>query len=226
VLVAPPAEHAEAVRARLGIPAKNTVVLYAPTRREYRRGGHVDRIDLARFAADLGAGHTLVVRLHPTLATGTARGLGLADLHARGVLVDATDEPHVEDLMLASDVLVTDYSALMFDYANLDRPIVIHADDWGAYAASRGAYFDITAEAPGHVSRSYRELAWLFASDTWRDEESAGLRAAFRERFCEFDDGRAAERVVRTVLLGEKMPAPQAAPVVPAPAAERAHSLS
>ncbi|MFF4356171.1 CDP-glycerol glycerophosphotransferase family protein [Streptomyces sp. NPDC001604] len=226
VLVEQPAEHGAAVRARLGIPAGNTVVLYAPTRRDYRRGGHVDRIDLARFAADLGAGHTLVVRLHPTLATGTARGLGLADLHARGVLVDATDEPHVEDLMLASDVLVTDYSALMFDYANLDRPIVIHADDWGAYAASRGAYFDITAEAPGHVSRSYRELAWLFASDTWRDEESAGLRAAFRERFCEFDDGRAAERVVRTVLLGEQMPAPQTAAVLPAPAAERAHSLS
>ncbi|GAA3827298.1 bifunctional glycosyltransferase/CDP-glycerol:glycerophosphate glycerophosphotransferase [Streptomyces coacervatus] len=225
VLVEAPAEHSAEVRARLGIPAGNTVVLYAPTRRDYRRGGHVDRIDLARFAADLGAGHTLVVRLHPTLATGTARGLGLADLHARGVLLDATDEPHVEDLMLASDVLVTDYSALMFDYANLDRPIVVHADDWGAYAASRGAYFDITAEAPGHVSRSYRELAWLFTSETWRDEESAGLRAAFRQRFCEFDDGRAAERVVRTVLLGEEMPEPRTAPVLPAPAAERAHSM-
>jgi CDP-glycerol glycerophosphotransferase (TagB/SpsB family) len=142
------------------------------------------------------------------------------------VLVDATDEPHVEDLMLASDVLVTDYSALMFDYANLDRPIVIHADDWGPFVASRGAYFDITAEAPGHVSRSYRELAWLFASETWRDEESAVLRTAFRKRFCQFDDGRAAERVVRTVMLGEKMPEPQAAPAVPAPATERAHSLS
>ena len=203
ILVDAPTGHGASVRERLGIPAGHTVVLYAPTRREYRRGGHVDRIDLARFAADLGAGHTLVVRLHPTLATGTTRGFGLADLHARGVLVDATDEPHVEDLMLASDVLVTDYSALMFDYANLDRPIIVHADDWGAYAASRGAYFDITAEAPGHVSRSYQELAWLFDSGTWRDEESTGLRAAFRERFCEFDDGRAAERVVRQVLLGE-----------------------
>ncbi len=214
-----------AVRARLGVPDGHTVVLYAPTRRDYRRGGHVDRIDLARFAEDLGAGHTLVVRLHPSLATGIARGLGLADLHRRGVLIDATDEPHVEDVLLASDVLVTDYSALMFDYANLDRPIVIHADDWGAYAASRGAYFDITAEAPGHVSRSYRELAWLFASGTWRDEESAKLRAGFRERFCEFDDGRAAERVVRTLMLGEAMPQTVPAPVIPAPAARRAHSM-
>ncbi|MFF3741563.1 CDP-glycerol glycerophosphotransferase family protein [Streptomyces sp. NPDC002566] len=209
-----PADGA-AVRARLGIPAGHTVVLYAPTRREYRRGGHVDRIDLARFAADLGEGHTLVVRLHPSLATGPARGLGLSDLHRRGILVDATDEPHVEDVMLAADVLVTDYSALMFDYANLDRPIVVHADDWDVYKASRGAYFDITADAPGHVSRSYRELTWLFSSGGWRDEESARLRAGFRERFCVWEDGRAAERVVRTLLLGEPLPEQAPTAVLP-----------
>ncbi|MET9964829.1 CDP-glycerol glycerophosphotransferase family protein [Streptomyces sp. NPDC006356] len=226
VLVNAGPEAGEAARARLGVPAGHTVVLYAPTRREYRRGGHVDRIDLARFARDLGSGHTLVVRLHPSLAQGTARGMGLADLHRRGVLIDATDEPHVEDVMLAADVLVTDYSALMFDYANLDRPIVIHADDWGAYTASRGAYFDITADAPGHVSRSYRELAWLFASGTWQDGESARLRAGFRERFCEFDDGLAAERVVRTLMLGERMPGrPGGVERVPAPATPRAQPL-
>ncbi|MGJ5755481.1 CDP-glycerol:poly(glycerophosphate) glycerophosphotransferase [Streptomyces puniciscabiei] len=202
-------------RRRYGIPETDTVVLYAPTRRDYRRSGHVDRIDLDRFAADLsecvGAGLTLVVRLHPSLATGPARGMGLTELDRRGILVDATDEPRVEDVLLAADVLVTDYSAVMFDYANLDRPIVVHADDWPAYTASRGAYFDITAEPPGHVARSYRELARLFASGSWRDEESARLRARFRERFCEFDDGRAAERVVRTLLLGEPMTGPGAA---------------
>jgi CDP-glycerol glycerophosphotransferase (TagB/SpsB family) len=121
-------------------------------------------------------------------------------------VIDATDEPRVEDVLLAADVLVTDYSAVMFDYANLDRPIVVHADDWPAYTASRGTYVDITAEPPGHVAGSYRELAWLFASGAWRDEESARLRADFRARFCEYDDGRAAERVVRTLLLGEAMP--------------------
>jgi CDP-glycerol glycerophosphotransferase (TagB/SpsB family) len=194
------------------------VVLYAPTRRDYIRGGHIDRIDLARFADDLGEGHTLVVRLHPSLADGPARGMGLAELHRRKVLVDATDEPHVEDLMLASDVLVTDYSALMFDYANLDRPIVIHADDWGAYAASRGVYFDITADSPGHVASSYRELAWLFASGAWRDAESARRRAGFRARFCAFDDGRAAERVVRTLMLGERPAEPVSVVTVPAQA--------
>ncbi|WP_413471557.1 CDP-glycerol glycerophosphotransferase family protein [Streptomyces sp. MB09-02B] len=81
-----------------------------------------------------------MVRLHAALADGPARGFGLAELHRRGVVVDATDEPHVEELMLASDVLVADYSALMVDYANLDPPIVVHADDVDAFAASRGMY--------------------------------------------------------------------------------------
>ncbi|MEV4863701.1 bifunctional glycosyltransferase/CDP-glycerol:glycerophosphate glycerophosphotransferase [Streptomyces ossamyceticus] len=223
VLVNAGPDSGAAVRERLGIPADHTVVLYAPSPRDYRRGGHVERFDLARFAEDLrrslGERHTLVVRLHPSLAEGPARGFGLAELHRRGVLVDATDEPHVEEVMLASDALVTDYSALMFDYANLDRPIVIHADDWGAFTASRGAYLDITAEGPGHVSRSYRELARLFDSGQWRDAESTRLRAAFRERYCEFDDGKAAERVVRTLMLGEPVA------TVPAPSAHRASSL-
>ncbi|MEU4884485.1 CDP-glycerol glycerophosphotransferase family protein [Streptomyces althioticus] len=222
VLVRGDEERARATRHRLGIPEGDTVVLYAPTRRDYRRDGLVERIDLARFAADLGEGRTLVVRLHPTLADGPARGLGLSELHRRGVLVDATDEPEVQDVLLAADVLVTDYSSVMFDYALLDRPVVVHADDWDAFRASRGAYLDVTAGPPGHVTRSYRELAWLFASGTWADEESARLRAAFRERFCEYDDGRAAERVVRAVMLGEPLPEPSGDPgLLPAQTAGR-----
>ncbi|MGN7142315.1 CDP-glycerol glycerophosphotransferase family protein, partial [Streptomyces pseudogriseolus] len=222
VLVRGDEERARATRERLGIPEGDTVVLYAPTRRDYRRDGLVERIDLARFAADLGEGRTLVVRLHPTLADGPARGLGLSELHRRGVLVDATDEPEVQDVLLAADVLVTDYSSVMFDYALLDRPVVVHADDWDAFRASRGAYLDVTAEPPGHVTRSYRELAWLFASGAWADEESDRLRAAFRERFCEYDDGRAAERVVRAVMLGEPLPEPAGDPgLVPAQTAGR-----
>ncbi|WP_199573821.1 bifunctional glycosyltransferase/CDP-glycerol:glycerophosphate glycerophosphotransferase [Streptomyces murinus] len=193
-------------RERHGIPDDHTVVLYAPTRRDYRRGGHVDRIDVARLAADLGEGHTLVVRLHPALATGPARGLGLTELARRGAVLDATDEPDLADVLLAADALITDYSSIMFDYANLDRPIVIHADDWEAYRQTRGVYFDLIAEPPGHVTCSQRELAALFTSGRWQDADSARLRSRFRARYCEFEDGRAAERVVRTLLLDEAMP--------------------
>ncbi|WP_093613589.1 bifunctional glycosyltransferase/CDP-glycerol:glycerophosphate glycerophosphotransferase [Streptomyces indicus] len=201
VLVRGDEERAASVRARLGIPAGNTVLLYAPTRRDHRTW-YVPRLDFEQLAMELGPRRTLLVRLHPQYLKDPVRRLQLRDLHRRGLLVDVTDEPAAEDLMAASDLLVTDYSSLMFDYALLDRPIVVHADDWEAVRASRGAYVDLLAEPPGHVTRSTAELADLITSGRWRDEVSAARRAAFREKFCTYEDGRAAERVVARVFLG------------------------
>jgi hypothetical protein len=118
----------------------------------------------------------------------------------------------------------------MFDYANLDRPIVVYADDWGVYRETRGVTFDITAEPPGPVARTPDELGRIFRDGTWAGRRAARLRTAFRERFCPWDDGFAAERVVRRVLLGEP---PEALPPVvplaertPAPAARPAHTTT
>jgi CRISPR system Cascade subunit CasB len=100
----------------------------------------------------------------------------------------------------------------MFDYAVLDRPIVIHADDWEAYQASRGTYFDLRDFPPGAVARSEDELIDIFATGHWRGSRSTQLRTAFRERFCPYEDGRAAERVVRHVVLGESAGLPRVLP--------------
>nr|WP_316248187.1 CDP-glycerol glycerophosphotransferase family protein [Streptomyces sp. TRM49041] len=110
----------------------------------------------------------------------------------------------MERLLLAADALVTDYSSIMFDYANLDRPIVVHADDWPTYTETRGVYFDLTAEPPGPVARTQGDLTDILRNpDDWSGEAAAKLRHDFRLRFCQYDDGRAAERVVRRVFLGE-----------------------
>jgi CDP-glycerol glycerophosphotransferase (TagB/SpsB family) len=89
----------------------------------------------------------------------------------------------------------------MFDYAVLDRPIVIHAPDWEEYSRLRGTYFDLLAEPPGVVTRTEHELVEAFRSGTYEGADAARLRAAFRERFCSLEDGGAAERVVRAVWL-------------------------
>ncbi|MEU6381449.1 bifunctional glycosyltransferase family 2 protein/CDP-glycerol:glycerophosphate glycerophosphotransferase [Streptomyces sp. NPDC046909] len=202
-LAAPDPARRAAVRQRLGIAEDSRLVLYAPTNRDHRQGGWAPSTDLAHLASGLGNGFTLAVRLHPALARRHERGLLYGDLARQGVFLDVTDEPCVEDLLLASDALITDYSSLMFDYALLDRPIVVHAYDWETYKASRGTTFDVTAEPPGHVTCTDAELARVFASGAWRDEESARLRSVFRSRFTGYDDGRAAERVVRHLMLGE-----------------------
>ncbi|MET9804030.1 CDP-glycerol glycerophosphotransferase family protein [Streptomyces sp. NPDC006368] len=183
-----------AARARLGIEPGRRAILYAPTHRDHE-ARWTPRLDLPRLADRLGDDTVLLVRghyFHDRLP---------GPRHPR--VLDVTGWDPVEDLALAADVLVTDYSSIMFDYANLDRPIVIHADDWETYTRVRGVYFDLTAEAPGPVARDQHELTDILTSPAWRDEAARKQRHDFRLRFCEYDDGRAAERVVRRVFLGE-----------------------
>ncbi|MFJ4032553.1 CDP-glycerol glycerophosphotransferase family protein [Streptomyces griseoluteus] len=204
------AADVRAARERLGIPPGRTAVLYAPTHRDYE-AGFTPRLDLATLADRLGEDTVLLVRAHYFYGGGAASPL--AGLRRTGRIVDVSTYDPVEELCLAADVLVTDYSSIMFDYANLDRPIVVHADDWETYRTTRGVYFDLMAEAPGRVARTQEELTEILTSGAWRDETAAKARTAFRRRFCEFDDGRAAERVVRRVFLGE--PEEALPPVLP-----------
>ncbi len=183
------------LRESLGIPEGSVAILYAPTHRDYQRAPRLT-LDLERVLRQLGPRYVLLTRAHHEYDAPSAPASG-------GRLIDVTDHPSIESLCLASDALVTDYSSLMFDYAVLDRPIVIHADDWEAYEAARGTYFDLRAFPPGAVSRNEDELIDIFATGHWRGSRSTQLRTAFRERFCPYDDGRAAERVVRRLVLGE-----------------------
>ncbi|MGH4032822.1 bifunctional glycosyltransferase/CDP-glycerol:glycerophosphate glycerophosphotransferase [Actinomycetota bacterium Odt1-20B] len=203
------------IRESLGIPAGAVAILYAPTHRDYRVTQR-RALDLERMLHTLGPRFVILTRAHHTYEAPLA-ATGLTDR-----LIDVSDHPSVESLCLASDALVTDYSSLMFDYANLDRPIVLHADDWDAYEAARGTYFDVRAFPPGAVARSEDELTDIFATGHWCGSRSAQLRQAFRTRFCAHDDGRAAERVVRHVVLGETAGLPSVVPLAerhPAPAA-------
>ncbi|HEV8566107.1 MAG TPA: CDP-glycerol glycerophosphotransferase family protein [Actinoplanes sp.] len=190
-----------AVRAKLGIRPGQRVVLYLPTHREWQPAGR-PVLDVDELARRLGPDAMLLVRAHYFHVPPSA----VHDPEPRGSIVDVSAYPVVEDLYLAADVMITDYSSAMFDYAVLDRPIVIHAPDWPTYQELRGVYFDLMAQPPGAVATSDAELFEIFASGAWAGAEAAAARAAFRARFCYLDDGGAAERVVRRVLLDESAP--------------------
>lgn len=183
------------IRAGLGIEEGQTALLYAPTHRDYR-DGFVPDLDPERLARELGPEYVLLVRAHYFYG----RSAGIAGPEG-GRVIDVTSHPRVEELCLAADALITDYSSLTFDYACLDRPIIVHAPDWDAYRTTRGTYFDLLSgrpgDTPGTVTTTSGRLAEVFRTGEWRSPASAALRTAFRERFCPYDDGRAAERVVR-----------------------------
>ncbi len=182
-------DAARRVRDRLAVPEGARVVLYAPTWRDDRRE-MVDDLDVVRFAAELPDDHVVLVRGHSrTLRFGE-------DLH--GVrLLDVSTYPDIADLLTVADVLVTDYSSVMFDFASTGRPMVFFTPDLAHYSEQlRGFYFDLIAEAPGPVTHTRDELRDAVLLSAAGQAEYAERAAAWRERFTPRDDGRAGDRVV------------------------------
>lgn len=187
----------DALRAGLDLPADRTIVLYAPTFREDADGrlsGFELALDVERFVREFGDSHVLLVRTHylnsAVLPPDTAH-----------VVRNVSHVKDVTPLMLLADVLVTDYSSMMFDYALLDRPMVFYAYDYDRYVnEQRGAYFDLAAEAPGPLVRDEDGLFAALRIIHDHDEHFAARRRRFVEKFGEYDTGNAAKAIVDTVF--------------------------
>ena len=188
-------EDVREAREVLGVPEGKTAILYAPTFRE-TVGDTSMRIDVGSLLEKLGDEAVLIVRAHHTATAGPA----MKALIESGRVIDGSRVPWILPCYLAADVLITDYSSTMFDYALLDRPIITYADDWPSYRETRGTYFDLLAEPPGLVARNQRQLEEMLVSGAYDGDDARTVRATFRERFCQYDDGQAAARVIRGVM--------------------------
>lgn len=199
-LLAPDAaQRRDRVRAQLGIDPGRTAVLYAPTWRDDDRttGGDPDArlpLDPERFTERLGEQHVLLLRLHQ-LVPDALRGREVPGV------VDVSDHPDINDLYLAADVLVTDYSSAMFDFALTGRPIVLFAYDLAHYRdVVRGFYFDLAEVAPGPVLATSEEVLDAVADLDRLAGDGEARYEAFRARFCHAEDGGAADRVLDLAL--------------------------
>ncbi|MFK4071083.1 CDP-glycerol glycerophosphotransferase family protein [Streptomyces sp. NPDC029674] len=200
VLLAPDrAERAEKVRRVLGLPEGKKVVLYAPTWREdkqrHRGGFLLDlRIDLEKARHELGDDHVLLVRPHAHIVEPVP---GAGD----GFVWDVASYPDIMDLLLIADVLVTDYSSVMFDFAVTGRPMLFFTYDLGHYRDRlRGFYFDFEKRAPGPLLPTSDELIAALRDLDAVSEPYAAAYDEFRAEFCDLDDGGASRRVVDRML--------------------------
>jgi CDP-glycerol glycerophosphotransferase (TagB/SpsB family)/glycosyltransferase involved in cell wall biosynthesis len=188
---------AEQVKLRLGLPADQRVVLYAPTYRDHlgARDGYRfgPLLDLAVLRSALGEDDVLLFRKHRSM-------VGALPVEPDGFL-DVSAFPDATELLLAVDVLVTDYSSAIFDFASTNRPMVFFTPDLETYRDTiRGFSIDFEAEAPGPLLRTPDDVV-----DALRDLDAVG--ASFSERYerfvatyCALADGRAASRVVERVF--------------------------
>ncbi|HEX8347377.1 MAG TPA: CDP-glycerol glycerophosphotransferase family protein [Actinoplanes sp.] len=182
---------------RLGLAADTRLVLYAPTRRpmDLRKRGWSDPgrlLDLPRVAAGLPADHVLLARRHPALAddvTGLAPGV-----------VDVSRYPRAAELLLASDVLITDYSALMADFAVIGRPILLYVPDLAEFEVSPGLNIDLAASAPGLLLRTSTDVVAALRDINSVAAEYEAARKAFADSHGAGDEGGAASEIVDWLL--------------------------
>lgn len=190
------------VRRNMGIPLDKKVLLYAPTWRDIGVSMVDNRfrlqLDIDRLRAALGPEVCIVLRLHHLIS----KSISLTEEQHDFVLDRSNGKYDAQDLMLAADVLITDYSSMMFDYANLGRPTVFYAYDLSAYSDDiRGMYFDLREHAPGPVVETMDDLVDTLIHLDERLPAFEEKRRAFQRKFCSLENGTASQRVVDEVIL-------------------------
>lgn len=184
------------LKRELQIPGDKKVIMYVPTHREYTKDFR-SSLDIDVLAKALGDEYVFLVRVHHFHRGHRSSGGGGAKF-----MVDVADYPDVQHLMLITDILITDYSSVMFDFAVLERPIINLIDDFEIYEKVRGMYFDIRKEPPGVVAYSTQDLVRAIVNREYEEPECVARLKLFRKKFCAFETGKAAENVVRKLIVG------------------------
>src|SRR5699024_3034663 len=146
------------LKKKLGIPTDKKVVLYAPTWRDddYVARGQYNfnlELDLKDMKKQLGEQYIIIVRTHSLVSE-------MLDLSAyEGFAFNFSNYDDIAELYLVSDIMITDYSSVFFDYANLKRPILFFTFDLEKYRDKlRGFYLDIENELPGPLLKTSDEV--------------------------------------------------------------------
>lgn len=187
------------VRALLGLPEGKKVILYAPTFRDdqFKPGlGHTYSLGLhlLRLREELSDDYVLLLRLHYLVSN----YLDISQF--RGFAYDVSQYDDVNDLYIASDMLITDYSSVFFDYANLRRPVLFYMYDLDAYQHEiRDFYIDLK-ELPGPILQDERALIEAIPRADAFFAEYRDKYDAFCKKYTYLDDGHAAEKAVKELM--------------------------
>ncbi|MDA0632545.1 CDP-glycerol glycerophosphotransferase family protein [Nonomuraea sp. MCN248] len=184
-------------RRLLELPAGKKALLYAPTYRDRaKNSGRSVRADLELMAEELAGEWVVILRTHPVERYRPPE-------HLRHFVRTAGTYPEINDLMLVSDALLTDYSSVMCDYAITGKPMLFLVDDWDEYRLTeRGVYHDLLSIAPGPCVTTTEELVERLRDLPAQHTAHAARYAAFRELWCADERGDAAARTVTAFFGG------------------------
>ena len=135
------AEERDEIRKKLGLPADKKVILYAPTFREYERDIAQNCVlappmNLSKWEEELRDNYCLLFRAHYEVSK-------VMQVLDNDFVKNMTSYPNLSDLMIAADILISDYSSIIFDFSVMDKVMLHFTYDYEKYSTLRGMYFDI-----------------------------------------------------------------------------------
>jgi CDP-glycerol glycerophosphotransferase len=185
----------ERVRQVVGVAPDRKLLLYAPTWRDnefYGPGRYKFdmRLDVSQFPPEFQREYALLVRRHPN----TVDDLLGQDSE---FVFDVANYPDVRDLLVAADVLVTDYSTISLDFLNTGRPVLYYTYDLANYRDRlRGFYFDLEGEGPGPVLETTGEVVAALQDLAAVQQQYRDRYEKFRLIYCHAEDGHATDRMI------------------------------
>lgn len=171
-------EYRSTLKKKLGIPSDKKVILYAPTFREYEKENGSECVllppmHLEQWKKELADNYVLLFRAHYEVSKAM-------EVKEDGFSYDMSKYPILEDLMIAADILISDYSSIFFDFSIMGKPMLHFTYDYEKYSANRGMYFDIREKLDGsHDEQGVIRLLKSGYSDTAK-------AIAFRNEFVNY----------------------------------------
>ena len=194
-------ESIDKIKDKLNIPKNKKIILYAPTWRDdnfYKKGHYRMNIelDLDRMQKELGNEYIILLRMHYLITN------NINIEKYKGFVYDYSQGYDIQELYLVSDILITDYSSVMFDYSNLNRPIIFFTYDIEQYRdALRGFYFDFEEEAPGPLVVDTEGVIECLKSIDDINKQYKNKKEKFYNKFCHIDDGNKAKEILDAINL-------------------------
>lgn len=169
------------------------IILYAPTfRGNSPEAAHNDiPLDYGKLRDALGEEYALVLKLHPFVANKQSLNAEETEKYGDDFVFDGSKLIKIETALCAADILIADYSSLIFEYSLLNRPMLFYAYDLEEYDRDRSFYFDYKSFVPGRIVRNDDELIGAISNGTFGAEKIP----KFRETYMSACDGSCVKRI-------------------------------
>src|SRR5699024_537686 len=194
-------ERIKQIKYEINIPLNKKVILYAPTFRDNQTTKKNKftfnlEMDLHKMMEKLGEDYIILIRMHVVVNSKIKIEAELSDF-----VWNVSNYPDMQNLLLISDVFITDYSSAMFDFANTKRPMLFFTYDYEIYKNEvRGFYLDFEKESPGPFVMNTDEIISSIQNINEINKKYEMKYKSFYEKYCKLEDGKASKRVVDYLL--------------------------